>query len=274
MRALFTLVILGVLTLPVASAIWGGDDAADGAYPWMVHLFQKSDPSDHGASGGFVCGGFLVAPTLVVTAGHCMESVADGIPAAGPLASGGPYEDFQALVGATDRSQPGEVIDIVATHQHPMWMIGPGFGVNDIAVVELAHPSTKTPVRYAVPGDEALYVGGTPATVLGWGWTETLDTLPDQLQKADVTIFDDLDCKTRPQYVALFAMDYEICAGAVDKDACGGDSGGPLFVDDGGEPVVVGIVSYGSQTADCYDEMHPGVYLETAPYEAFIESFT
>ena len=259
------------LIAPSAAAVVGGQDAT-APYDFMVHVFQKGDPSDNDASsGGFICGGFLAAPTIVVTAGHCLESVADRIPLAGPIASGGPYERPQALIGALDRSQPGETIDIVAMHQHPQWMIGPGFGVNDIGVFELATPSTKTPVRLAAPGDERLYPAGTPATVLGWGWDP--DVLPDQLQELTIPVHGDLDCKLRPQYVILFSPEHELCAGAAGQDSCGGDSGGPLFVRDGAEPVVIGVVSWGSQTGECGDPMHPGVYLEVSAYEDWLAPF-
>ena len=268
MRSL-SLALVALLVVPTGSAIWGGEDA-EAPVPFFVHVFQRGEPSDNDASGGFICGGFLAAPTIVVTAGHCLESIVDRVPVAGPIASGGEYERPQALIGALDRSQPGEVIDIVEMRQHERWMIGPGFGVNDIGVLVLAQASAATPVRLAQPGDEALYPAGTPATVVGFGWTEGYEELPDVLQSVTVPVRDDLDCKLRPQYVALFDPASSLCAGEPGRDSCGGDSGGPLFVDDGGEPVVIGIVSYGSQTSDCGDPDHPGVYVEVAAYAEWL----
>lgn len=272
-RSMVCVVLAGLAAAPVAGAIWGGEDAEVGAYPFMVHVFHKGDATDSQGYDGFICGGFLAAPTIVVTAGHCLESVADRLPLVGPVLGGGPFERPQALVGATDRSAGGEVIDIVALHQHPQWMIGPGFGVNDIGVFELAEPSTMTPVRLAQPGDEVLYPAGTMATTIGWGWMEGYEELPDRLQEVHVPVHDDWDCKTRLTYLVLFWPETELCAGAPGKDSCGGDSGGPLFIEHEGAPLVIGIVSYGSQTGDCGDPEHPGVYVEVAAYADYLAQF-
>jgi secreted trypsin-like serine protease len=58
--------------------------------------------------------------------------------------------------------------------------------------------------------------------------------------------------------------DQTICAGemAGGKDACQGDSGGPLIFTYG-EPVLVGIVSWGD---GCGDSTRPGVYIRVDRY--------
>jgi secreted trypsin-like serine protease len=52
-----------------------------------------------------------------------------------------------------------------------------------------------------------------------------------------------------------------MCAGVLDEgaevNACPADSGGPLVAEIDGEPVLAGIVSWGS---DCYADPDPGVY--------------
>ena len=54
-----------------------------------------------------------------------------------------------------------------------------------------------------------------------------------------------------------------ICAGLEEggKDACVGDSGGPLICIDNGKPVLYGITSWGK---GCAQEGSPGVYVRTA----------
>ena len=57
-----------------------------------------------------------------------------------------------------------------------------------------------------------------------------------------------------------------ICAGILDvggRDACGGDSGGPLLHNS----ILVGVISWGH---DCAHPYFPGVYARVAPYYEWI----
>ena len=83
---------------------------------------------------------------------------------------------------------------------------------------------------------------------------------------------------TNPGFAQNVIEGREFCAGIPDedgnglidggKDACKGDSGGPLtcVIDD--QPVLTGIVS---RTEGCAEEGHPGVYVNVAHYVEWIE---
>lgn len=275
------------LSVPAATAVYGGAEAAEGAYPFMVHLFIDEPHDD------LVCGGTLIAPTFVLTAGHCVignRSLRDKLPTGGPTA-----EDMRAVLGRVDLEgctiadcPGGEIIGVAAGHQHPEYnyvtfnhgLLAPQ---NDIAVLELETPSSFAPARPATPADLGLYPPGTMARVLGWGCTEQ-ECFPTELMEVDVPVWDDVECNAAPNYVVMFHPATELCAGSDGKDSCGGDSGGPLFVYDEDGPVVVGVVNYGALFevnledpmagfVPCGSAQHPGVYAEVAAYESFLDPF-
>ena len=74
---------------------------------------------------------------------------------------------------------------------------------------------------------------------------------------------------------------YEFCAGTLDndnngltdadKDACGGDSGGPLICAINGKPILVGVVTRGES---CGKEGYPGIYTSVAEYADWIDDIT
>ena len=143
---------------------------------------------------------------------------------------------------------------------------------DDIALLELDTPSQLgTPVSVAGESDAADWSPGTSATLLGWGATDPNGTSPSPvLREIDLPIQTDGLCSS-------IWIGYEpanhICAGGfVGRDACLGDSGGPLLVptaDDGW--MLIGVVSGGS--FPCADGL-PGIYTEVASYVGLIEAVT
>lgn len=271
------LLLLGFVASPVAVAIHGGADAADGAYSWMARLYHGdvSDPNN------LICGGTLIAPTLVLSAGHCAPHAYNEI-ADTSLASNRPLADYRVLLGRADVvGTGGEVHAVTAVHVdlvpgHSPVPKGAIKEAHDVAVFVLDAPSSIAPVRLASHADEPLYPPGTPARVLGWGSTPD-GTFPARMQQVDVPIWSDADCAdplARPIYAVFVHPATEICAGGVQgEDSCGGDSGGPLFVRDANaEPLQVGIVFYGTLLggdggiSPCGDSVYPGVYTEVAAY--------
>jgi len=139
------------------------------------------------------------------------------------------------------------------------------------------------------PGGEI----STTATVAGWGSAELGGPLSNVLQSADLKLLSNLKCENfylDPSYDSIIddsmicaiscpeilplglgrGRAYEVCVNQ-DKDSCRGDSGGPLFVQQGGVDIIVGIVSWGD---GCKNERVAGVYARVSSFKSWIEETT
>ncbi|WP_433263938.1 serine protease [Actinosynnema sp. CS-041913] len=237
-RSALVLAALLLTALP-ADAVVGGREAP--ATPWAVALLD--------ARGNFFCGGALVGPTKVVTAAHCtiertMITTRDRLPG-----------ELRAVVGRRDLdSAQGRVVRVVEIRRHPAFTSVAGG--DDVATLTLAEP---VPHRSVEIGEA---VPGGLATVSGWGRTGELAGPSRTLREVDVPVRSDDECaRVIPGYRAAVML----CAGYPEggKDACEGDSGGPLTV--GG--VLVGVVSYGR---GCGRAGEPGVYTRMSHYRSEI----
>jgi secreted trypsin-like serine protease len=237
-------------TADIGPYVVGGTPAAPGEIPFQAALYVGSSP----ATGQF-CGGSLVAPRFVVTAGHCQATSA--------------HPNINVLLGRVTLSGTGgEEIQVVKATRHPMFN-GSTLD-NDVTVLELATPSAQTPVQWVVPGQESYWTGGTISTVSGWGAVREGGPGSNTLLKADVPVVSDADCAAaEPDFHPATMM----CAGILDTggvDTCQGDSGGPLTTPGpGGNKLLVGITSWG---IGCARPNHPGIYTRVAAYASFIES--
>ena len=223
--------------------------AAEGAWPSTVAIFSDGEET---------CGGSLVAPDWVLTAGHCLDMT---------LPNGG----LEKIIAGRNKlsGTGGEEIAIVKAVRHPDYY-GPKH-LNDIALLQLATPS-KQPVVKLLPTANArgVYRANTKLTVVGWGViAATAQDASDNLLQVEVPFIAQATCKTFPSYKYL--QDTQFCAGHVTggADSCQGDSGGPIFATVNGEKIQAGIVSWG---IGCAAPKAPGVYQRVADYLDWIAS--
>lgn len=260
-RAL-TLVLAGLLAALAlgagpAAAIRKGSPAVPEEWPFVVALLH---PGTNDFRNQF-CAGSLVAPTLVLTAAHCVVDEGRQIPARAVQVRPG---------GARLSAGRGTRIRVAAIRQLSRYHgIGTGW---DAAVLVLKQPATTATIRIATAADAPYTAAGVPSRIAGWGdLTDGRGRYPTQLFQAAVPIRSDTLC--RRLVGNLYTSASDLCAGVLragGPDTCEGDSGGPLIVaGPSGEPVLAGITSSGN---GCGRPRSPGVYTRVSTLTGWLRA--
>lgn len=188
-------------------------------FPATGALLDGGDPS----SAAVVCSGTLIGCSTFLTAGHCVDASLD--PA-----------DYTVYL------QHAGFHTVTAIARHPDY----DFPVGDVAVLTLGTPvSGIRPMPIATENAPSL---GTTGTIVGFGRSGgssdfgikrrgTVTTGPCANGVSDATSV----CWT-------FAA--PLGAPGANSNTCNADSGGPLFVDGPGGPVIAGVTS-GGATSNC-----------------------
>ena len=251
-----TTIALDMLSLffAVASAlpsenIVGGTIATPFEYPFITSLQVDND---------HICGGVLLNPTTVLTAGHCSEGIDD--------VSVLSVKVHRHDLSKSESTEQGATLTVSEIINSPGFrQVGDSL-MNDISIWKVSLKSGKLPKEALTIGSAALEKPGTLLTVAGWGRTRENGAVSRVLREVSIPVVDFDACKKF--YPDLHSSSF--CAGYEKggKDSCQGDSGGPMFqvVDD--KVVLVGVVSYGNGCA----RLDPGVYTRVSAFKSFIQS--
>ena len=252
----FGLVVGVIVTVPVLAAerelyprIVGGEPVPTGSYPFVTSLGDIRD--DGTAYRWHFCGASLIDRNSVLTAGHCVQ--------------GTPKWPLRVTVGRTVlSSNGGQTRRVSRIVIHPRFSGFSNFEY-DTAVLTLKNPVQGIPaLRLAGASQDALENPGRLATVAGWGNTikqpprgDNGSSYPDRMRVARVPIVSDARARDvfGPSYVGALM----VAAGKEGKDACYGDSGGPMFARQDDKRYQIGITSFGR---GCGARGYPGVYTE------------
>lgn len=211
------------------TSIIGGTPAADGTFPSLAYVLD--------VQGKYVyqCTGTVVAPSLILTAGHCAENMKTGVV--------NKPSGYRVVTGTVDPMLPEPSVSTVLGV-----IVNPGLvrrvDDGDAALLVLSTPTMVPAITLATSSDMGLLQTGSPAVIAGWGITSYEQRLPtERLQTAATAVQGRKWCTTN---APPFYAKNEICTitpPTYATGACAGDSGGPLLAQRpaGGEPIQIGI---------------------------------
>lgn len=250
--------------------IVGGVDALENEWPWQVRLFDY-ETRERGS-----CGGSLISRQWVLTAAHCMFD------------SKGKFIDRVEVGHGNNHLQKLTRVKSSKVIVHSKYDPD-NYSQNDIALIKLAKPvkfgnGTSSINQATTKFFDTL--AGKKAWVTGWG--ALIDTkafrleypdkeipieirTPLELQKVDVVVQEKSVCEK--SFVDMAQPGGQFCAGydVGGKDACYGDSGGPIVAasaDDATNWALIGVVSWGY---GCAQPKEYGFYTRVDYYADWIK---
>jgi len=190
-----------------------------------------------------------------------------------------PKKVFEVLVSKTLTGTDAEELRYAPKRFIPHPDYDPTDNDNDFAIIQLhiglVFSARVNPVCLPNPDydyDDVL------ATVSGWGLLTSTGPPPFQLQKVNVNTMTNVQCTTSPNlWLPNEITDNMICAADDGKDACEGDSGGPMVTNEEGFYSLIGVVSFGLEdefgNPECAISEFPGVYSRVTAALAWIENY-
>ncbi|XP_066096994.1 mannan-binding lectin serine protease 1 isoform X2 [Saccopteryx bilineata] len=247
--------------------IFHGRPAEKGTTPWIAMLSHLN--------GQPFCGGSLLGTNWIVTAAHCLHHPLDPEdPTLQDFYLLSP-SDFKIIVGKHWRHRSDETeqhLRVKHVFLHPLY--NPSTFENDVALVELSKGLVLNDFVMPICLPDKPQEEGAMVIVSGWG-KQFLQRFPETLMEIEIPIVDHHTCQEAYSSLKKNVTRDMICAGEKEggKDACAGDSGGPMVTLDKerGQWYLVGTVSWGD---DCGKKDRYGVYSYIYSNKDWIQKIT
>ncbi|GKY98364.1 hypothetical protein MPSEU_000794000 [Mayamaea pseudoterrestris] len=253
--------------------IINGVDADPDAFPFFAYIGWG--------------GGALIAPDLVLTAGHCLPD--DQKTLRKMKVQVGKYyrnDDDDRHGGSRrhrdDDTSAVETFRVARAIQHPLFRIEEHEDDEDVfhhdyLLLKLDGRSSAPVVT--INRDPSFPQPGDSLTVTGMGWIEPdwPDVFPKVLQTVQLDYLPSDQCARSSGRGISYRhkiQDWHLCTSGGkhnERDACAYDSGSPILAKDSktGKQVLVGTVSWGEE---CADEDFPGVNSRTSLASEWIDA--
>jgi trypsin len=221
----------------IQGRVVGGEQVKANKYTFFVTL-----------EGG--CGGSLIAPNMVLSAAHC-------------------YGDIDTVRVGHNKENRGGV-----TRRVSNICVHPNFSEkefhNDFMILSLdrnVDVNGWQPIEMS--NDSSTPASGQILTAMGFGSTEEGGQGSNTLMEVRVPVLSYDICQS--QYFGVVQDDIQFCAGYLEggKDTCQGDSGGPIVDLQGGSPLLLGVISFGT---GCARPDKSGVYARVSSAYDWIQS--
>lgn len=252
--------------LDVGNKIYGGSSPTEAEHDATGSMHTRTNRGTISRSP--YCSGTLIGSQWFLTAGHCVTS-GRSVTRASNIA-------VQFANSPSSSSASYFLVD--AVYRHPSY--SSSTLQNDVALLHLTSAPSITPVPPLpeVSGYELTSAdAGANVNFAGFGYTES-GSFGTKLQ-VDLP-FGGLGCSvggcpsgytssTYTNMIFSYEQDGTSSSTSDDEGPCSGDSGGPAFMERGGDVYVVGVTSWGDSRCRSY-----GVSTRVDNYEAWIEGYT
>ncbi|XP_053694653.1 serine protease gd-like [Sabethes cyaneus] len=246
-----------------------GEMVAKGQFPWIVPLFDRTQPR----SPKYICGSTIITKKHLITAAHCVYELSEVRRPSQLLAVPGMYNIDNFF------DENAHIADIAEIIPHDDYVDDDNDPKDaDVAVlrlkVELVFSDYIIPICPWPSDNDLSKIVGLEAVVAGWGITETGSTsaVPTYIKTVIVT---------RQQCIVNLARPYPanwriFCGDGRGSAPCKGDSGSGLVVKRGNQYYLRGVVSvgqYDNNSGICNVTAFT-IYTDVAPFRFWLKTVT